>query len=122
MKKKNILAISVGIALIFAGLMIVASMEKAQAFLQIGRTYTTNADFDEGILVGVEHETVPDQLQLSKELVTLPFIWVPNSHSSPCQGCGCGNSISKIDTETGNELGRYLVAPSFSNPSRTTVD
>jgi hypothetical protein len=37
------------------------------------RTYTVDADFDEGILVGVEHETTDHQLQLSQELVTLPF-------------------------------------------------
>ncbi|MFC1634239.1 hypothetical protein ACFL5Z_05305 [Planctomycetota bacterium] len=79
------------------------------------RTYTTDADFDEGALVGVEHETVHDQLQLSKEAVTLPFIWVPN------QGEG---TVSKVDTVTGDELGRYRVgsASDFCSPSRTTVD
>jgi len=77
------------------------------------RTYTTDADFDEGTLVGVEHETVDDQLQLSKEAVVLPFIWVPNENGT----------VSKIDTETGDELGRYWVSPySNTRPSRTTVD
>jgi streptogramin lyase len=78
-----------------------------------GRTYTVNDDFDEGTLVGVEHTTVPDQLQLSDELVTLPFIWVPNMNGT----------VSKVDTETGDELGRYIVAPySTASASRTTVD
>jgi len=80
------------------------------------RTYTTNADFDEGLLVGVEHDTVPDQLQLSKQQETLPFIWVANSGES---------TVSKIDTATGVELGRYRTGPgtgSAENPSRTTVD
>jgi len=77
------------------------------------RTYTLNADFDEGVLVGVEHDTVPDQLQLSRQAVTLPFIWVPNKDGT----------VSKVHTETGDELGRYKVAPhSTCNPSRTTVD
>lgn len=77
------------------------------------RTYTTDADFDEGVLVGVEHETVHDQLQLSKRAVTLPFIWVPNNNGT----------VSKVSTETGNELGRYMVAPHPDcSPSRTTVD
>ncbi len=81
------------------------------------RTYTLDADFDEGVLVGVEHTTVHDQLQLSKEAVTLPFLWVPNNEGT----------VSKIDSETGNELGRYRVAPPEGpvwggNPSRTTVD
>jgi streptogramin lyase len=78
------------------------------------RTYTLDADFDEGVLVGVEHETVHDQLQLSQAPVILPFIWVPN------EGQG---TVSKINTETGDELGRYRVAPhSNCSPSRTTVD
>jgi streptogramin lyase len=78
-----------------------------------GRTYTLNADFDEGTLISVEHDTVPDQLQLSGEVDTLPFIWVPNQNGT----------VSKVNTETGKELGRYIVAPhTNSAPSRTTVD
>ena len=95
-------------------------------------TYTLDADFDEGVLVGVEHDTVNDQLQLSKEYVTLPFIWIPNNQGT----------VSKINTETGKELGRYWVQPNpeteyyeqheyypdnvantwTCSPSRTTVD
>jgi len=78
----------------------------------ISKTYTLDADFDEGTLIGVEHDTVHDQLQLSQEVTTLPFIWVPNATGS----------VSKINTETGKEIGRYLVAPFNGNPSRTTVD
>jgi streptogramin lyase len=79
-----------------------------------GATYTTNADFDKGTLVGVEHEMVPDQLQLSVESTTLPFIWVPNSNEG---------TVSKVDTRTGRELGRYRTGPSTNgDPSRTTVD
>ena len=76
------------------------------------RTYTLDADFDEGFLVGVEHETVHDQLQLSEEITTLPFIWVPNEEGT----------VSKVHTETGDELGRYWVSPHAGSPSRTTVD
>jgi len=79
-----------------------------------GKVYTTNEDFDKGTLVGVEYETVPDQLQLSTQSTTLPFIWVPNSNEG---------TVSKVDTRTGRELGRYRTAPSSGgNPSRTTVD
>lgn len=79
-----------------------------------GKVYTINEDFDRGALVGVEYETVPDQLQLSAESVTLPFIWVPNSNEG---------TVSKVDTITGRELGRYRTGPgSDGNPSRTTVD
>ena len=46
---------------------------------------------------------------------TFPFIWVANSAEG---------TISKLDTRTGRELGRYKTAPAGdpSNPSRTTVD
>ena len=97
-------------------LAIFALMPSTQAVYE--KTYTSDVDFDEGIFVGVEHDTVHDQLQLSKKQTTLPFIWVPNSPIG---------TVSKVNTETGNELGRYIVAPpgvsaSNGNPSRTTVD
>ncbi|MBN1815708.1 MAG: hypothetical protein JW828_00010 [Sedimentisphaerales bacterium] len=87
----------------------------AQFMANLHKTYTLNEDFDLGTLTGVEHETVPDQLQLASESTTLPFIWVPNSNES---------TISKIDTRTGRELGRYRICPSnlYGNSSRTTVD
>lgn len=79
-----------------------------------GETYTVNADFDKGILANVEHDTVPDQLQLSKNLVSLPLIWVPNSNEG---------TISKVNTTNGNEIGRFLTGPTTAgSPSRTTVD
>lgn len=83
-----------------------------------GYTYTYDEDFDQGILTGVEHETVHDQLQLAKENFTFPFIWIPNSDGT----------ISKVSTEAPyNELGRYRVVPpgvsaNQGSPSRTTVD
>lgn len=78
-----------------------------------GRVYTLNKDFQEGTLVGLEDQTVKDQLQLTKTATTLPFIWVPNSNDG---------TISKVDTVTGNELGRYRTGPGSGSPSRTTVD
>ena len=79
-----------------------------------GRIYTINEDFDKGTLISLEYETVPDQLQLSTESTTLPFIWVPNSNEG---------TVSKVDTRSGRELGRYRTGPrSNGNPSRTTVD
>jgi uncharacterized repeat protein (TIGR01451 family) len=76
--------------------------------------YTASADFEQGALVGLEDQTVPGQLQLTRESVTLPFIWVPNSNEG---------TVSKVDTRTGKELGRYRVSPlNYAQPSRTTVD
>lgn len=79
-----------------------------------GQTFTYDADFAAGTLTGVEYTTVADQLQLSQESVTLPFIWVPN----------LDGTVSKLDTVSGKELARYRVGPSGRDlsPSRTTVD
>ncbi|UCF39861.1 MAG: hypothetical protein JSW43_08945, partial [Gemmatimonadota bacterium] len=78
------------------------------------RTYTLNADFDEGALFNVNHD-IADQLQLDAVLTTFPFIWVAAS--------GRGTVI-KINTETGEILGQYRSAPTGRglDPSRTTVD
>lgn len=78
------------------------------------KVYTIDQDFDEGTMIGVQHDTVHDQLQLSTEISTFPFIWVPNMEGT----------ISKVSTEDGKELGRYRVSPlgDAASPSRTTVD
>jgi DNA-binding beta-propeller fold protein YncE len=91
-----------------------------------GRTFTTSSDFDEGTLVNVRHEPQEDQLQLptagvpsSSAADVLPYIWVPNWTIN--QSC---DSVSKVDTRTGRELGRYRTCPAnvAGSPSRTTVD
>jgi DNA-binding beta-propeller fold protein YncE len=109
MKIRRIAAISIGIVMIFSGVLSVSAQE-SPASPQAERTYTTDADFEEGVSTGVE--IVENQLQLSDEPVTLPFIWVP----------GDEGVVSKVDTETGDELGRYRVALYGGSPSRTSVD
>ena len=105
--------LSLVILAILVSLSIVISPLNVRAIVP-SRIYTVDADFEEGTLVGVEHETVHNQLQLSKKNVTLPFIWVPNSNEG---------TVSKYDTKTGKELGRYRTGPDNNgNPSRTTVD
>ena len=79
---------------------------------QIDSTYTTNQDFDRGTLKGVNHEEVPDQLQLNKYAEVFPYIWIANAGES---------TVSKIDTRTGKEVGRYATGVG-GNPSRTAVD
>lgn len=114
MKKDNMKNVLKGVTAFLVAVMIMGVLVAMPATATVtSKIYTLDDDFDEGILVGVEHETVNDQLQLSKEAVTLPFIWVPNNDGT----------VSKVDTETGDELGRYRVAPhSDCSPSRTTVD
>lgn len=62
------------------------------------RTYTLDADFDEGTLIGVEHTTVHDQLQLSGTVTTFPVMWIANAGE---------DTVSKWDTNTNKELARY---------------
>ena len=75
--------------------------------------YTSDADFEKGTLAGLAYGN--NQLQLSSEISVLPFIWVPNSNEG---------TVSKVDTRTGRELGRYRTCPASVNgqPSRTTID
>lgn len=84
-------------------------------------TYTLDADFDLGTLVGVEHDTVHDQLQLDENPSTYPLLWIANAGE---------DTLSKFDTDTGKELARYRTwfGPTIHGPwegpapSRTAVD
>jgi hypothetical protein len=65
------------------------------------KVYTTDSDFDEGVLVNVNHDTPNnDQLQLNDagSIQTLPIMYIAN---------GGEDTISKIDTNTGDEVARY---------------
>ncbi|HUU83234.1 MAG TPA: hypothetical protein VM243_06990 [Phycisphaerae bacterium] len=83
--------------------------------LQPEQIFEDATDFEQGTLIGLGFDEQAGGLTLSGESDTLPFIWVPNSNEG---------TISKVDTDTGNELGRYRVCPAevYGNPSRTTVD
>jgi streptogramin lyase len=99
-----------------AGLMVSTVAAVPADAASVGRTFTLDADFAEGSLVGVNHDAPNHhQLQLNETSTTFPFIWVANSGE---------NTISKLDTVTGSELGRYKTGPDGTgrDPSRTTVD
>lgn len=78
------------------------------------RVYTTDAEFDTGVLFNVNHD-VPDQLQLNRIARPFPFVYIA------CSGRG---TIVRIDVNTGAVVGEYLTAPDLMgrDPSRTTVD
>ncbi|MFH1442682.1 MAG: hypothetical protein ABIG96_01490 [Candidatus Micrarchaeota archaeon] len=86
-------------------------------------TYTINSDFDMGTLVGLEHDTVADQLQIQAgESDTYPIMWIANAGE---------DSLSKWDTTNNVELARYHTwfGPLANHddwsgpaPSRTAVD
>ncbi|NIM95390.1 MAG: hypothetical protein GTO18_16970 [Anaerolineales bacterium] len=78
--------------------------------------YTTDADFDQGTLVSVNHDAPNnDQLQLDSPTEPFPFINVAAS--------GRG-TVVRANTETGEIVGEYRTAPEGRglDPSRTTVD
>jgi len=78
-------------------------------------SYTTDADFDQGTLVNVNHDVVHDQIQLNESVTPFPFINVAAS---------ARGTIIRIDVNTGAILGEYYTSPNGMgrNPSRTTVD
>ncbi len=83
---------------------------------QVSRTYTTNADFDEGALSNVNHD-VADQLQLdiAPPLGDFSFVNI---------ACSDRGTIARINALTGEVIGEYRTAPDplAKNPSRTSVD
>jgi len=104
-------------ATLFAMVMIasVLAIVPTATAVDCSRTYTLDADFDEGTLVNVVHDP-SDQLQLDDTIEAFNFIWIAVSSNG---------TVVKIDTETGAVLGEYRTTPQshgFGNPSRTTVD
>ncbi len=71
---------------------------------------STNNRLPEGEYQGLEDSGNGGGLRLGRSTFTLPFIWVANSNE---------DTVSKINTVTGVEEGRYRVG---DNPSRTAVD
>jgi RHS repeat-associated protein len=78
------------------------------------RTYTLDADFDEGNTFNIVHD-ISTQLQLDQKAQEFDFLWVAVSSKG---------TIVKINTKTGQVLGEYFTSPVGQprNPSRTTVD
>lgn len=89
---------------------------------QVSRTYTTNADFAEGVLDHVNFTTIADQLQLDTlpPAGNFPFLCVALSASSS----GAGGTLVRVDATTGQVLGEYRTAPQgrATDPSRVAVD
>ena len=75
---------------------------------------TQDGSTDEGVeLIGADDEDNPrgiPGLSLGKKTTFPAFLWAANSNT---------DGVSKVDTNTDEEVGRYWVA---SNPSRTAVD
>jgi hypothetical protein len=87
------------------------------AWSQTSRTYTTTADFQEGLPFNVNATVVPDQLQLNVAGDPLPFPVVNIAAS------GRGTLV-RIDGATGQVVAEYATSPDglARNPSRTATD
>jgi hypothetical protein len=112
-----------------AALAVAAALGTATVAQAAGRTYTLDADFDLGVLSGVNHDAPNNnQLQLSTTGTTFPVMWIANAGE---------DTVSKFDTTNNVELARYRTwfgptgqagsrgihgAYSGPAPSRTAVD
>lgn len=99
---------------LYAMAIVVTALLAAPAALAVTRTYTSSADFNEGVLDGVT-TVVPNQLQLGKVTTTSSYAWIANSGEA---------TVSKIDTRTGLEVARYITGPNYpdESPARTAID
>lgn len=104
-----------------AGISLLAGLTLSSApCLALGgvtRTYTTDADFDEGVLSNVNHTVVHDQLQLDV---------IPSEQALAFVVFACSDrgTIVRVNARTGAILGEYQTAPNrlAKNPSRTGID
>lgn len=94
-----------------------AAEEPVEEFdVVVTKTWTLNADFDEGVLVNVNHTAVANQLQLDEFGASQGFLWVPTGTPR--------NSVCRVDIGTGEVIGEYRTNPDGTggDPSRTYVD
>ena len=80
------------------------------------RTYTTDADFDTGILNDVQHDApFNDQLQLRTQELPFPYVSLANAGN---------DTLVRIDAVSGQVIGEYRSAPNgeAKDPARATVD
>ena len=121
--RKNKKTIILLVVLGFSPFLLLNSISTASANPgEVSKTFTFSTDFEEGELIGVECDSIPDQLQLSEETSTFSYLWIANAGE---------DTLSKWDTETNTEIARYNTwfstypnhdAWSGASPSRTCVD
>jgi streptogramin lyase len=87
---------------------------QAQPSAGCTRTFTSDEDFNEGLLLSV-NTSVSGSLRLDQPGQPLPFVYIP---------CSARGTVVRINVTTGEIVGEYSTAPSGmgKNPSRTTVD
>jgi hypothetical protein len=117
-----------GIAFALALAVCVAMLSALPVSAQVNaatKKYTTTADFGLGTAFNVD--TTGNQVDLAAVVTTFPLMWIANAGE---------DTVSKVDTTTGKELGRYRTwftgTPGYpahlgnpyggAAPSRTAVD
>lgn len=113
------------VAAICAGVLL-AALPLAAQVTSATKKYTTTADFGLGTAFNVD--TAGNQVDLADVVTTFPVLWVANAGD---------DTVSRVDTTTGKEVGRYRTwftgsaaayPPHLGNayaggaPSRTAVD
>jgi hypothetical protein len=88
--------------------------------------YTSVADFDQGRMFGVNHDSPSpnqDQLQLNSSLVN-PYNNSAGQYSYINVACSGRGTVARIDVGSGAVIGEYWTSPDGRgrDPSRTTVD
>src|SRR5262245_55954606 len=98
-----------------AALFALAALVVAPPAMGQSRTFTTDTDFDAGVLEQVNHSLAHDQLQLDVSYENFSFLWIPNSSRG---------TLARVDARTGAVLGEYRTAPlgRSRNASRTAID
>lgn len=76
------------------------------------RTYTTDADFDQGAYINVEH-SASGSLELSSVTSPFGFVWITKTEKG---------TVVKIDAATAEVVGEYRTSPRYGLPRRTAVD
>jgi len=102
------------------------SKDRATASIRdrYAKTWTVNSDFDEGLLVGVNHVTTSDRLQLNGTLKGAANNNDTGQYRYVNVACSARGTVIRIDSETGKIVGEYRTSPDHTggDPSRTTVD
>jgi len=87
---------------------------QAQPSAGCTRTFTSDEDFNEGLLLSV-NTSVSGSLRLDQPGQPLPFVYIP---------CSARGTVVRINVVTGEIVGEFASAPNGrgKDPSRTTVD
>jgi streptogramin lyase len=115
-RPKRSVAVLGALTLCVPAMLTVAGTPAAAVVSGTNVLYTTDADFDQGVLEDVNHDAPNNnQLQLDRTQTFFPYVNIAKS---------AAGTMVRIDVNTGVILGEWFSAPDGRgrDPSRTTVD